>query len=344
MSSAPASTDTASTDTATPVAPAVASGIAVRYVDVAAPWLATVGADPTGTTRSAAIVARVALRYDETKADLVHDEEYETVIHPLGEQLDVTTLVPVDYDDRDLQVEAPPGVTFQLPAAPVATKAYWAAAERDIRDQLVRSLTLDIPANTAMKMYGRPGETDEAFVERCREAAIEQAGAEVAKLRNKYDAKVARALDQRAVADGQADTLRAQADAKRNSEALSGAGSMLGGLLGGRKSAGKMLGGLFSDAGSAAKRRGTTSAADQRVRTAEQKVRRLDDDIAALEAELESEVAAITKRWAANANSVTTMRIGLEKTDVKVTQICLAWLPCRPATPGSDPSVAGSTG
>ena len=31
-----------------------------------------------------AIVARVALRYDETKADLVHDEEYEAVLFPLG--------------------------------------------------------------------------------------------------------------------------------------------------------------------------------------------------------------------------------------------------------------------
>ena len=146
-------------------------------------------------------------------------------------------------------------------------------------------------------------------------------------MRDKYEAKVARALDQRAAADGRVDVLREQAEGKRNSEALSTAGSMLGGLLGGRKSAGSMLGGLLGKAGTAAGRRGSTSAADQRVKEAEGKVSRLDRDIAALESELESEVATLTAEWSTKANTMMTMRVGLEKTDVKVTQICLAWIP-----------------
>ena len=313
--------------TGTPVMPAVATGIAVRYVDVAAPWLPSVGGNSAGTTRSAAIVARVALRYDETKADLLHDDEYEAVLFPLGEQLDVTALMPVDYDDRDLQLDPPAGVTFELPAAPVDTKTYWTAAERDIRDHLVRTLALDLPTNTGLKMYGRAGETPDQFVVRCREVAIERAGTEVATLRDKYETKVARALEQREAADGRASVLREEAEGKRNSEALSDAGSMLGGLLGGRKSAGGLLGGLFGGASSAARKRSSTSAADQRVATAQKKVASLDSQIADLEAELEAEVAAITSKWATAANTVTTLRVGLEKTDVKVTQICLAWIP-----------------
>jgi hypothetical protein len=317
---------------ASPVMPVVASGIAVRYVDVAAPWLAAVGGDPGGTTRSPAIVARVALRYDETKADLVHDDEFEAVIHPLTEQFDVSALVEVDYDDRDLQTDAPTVTAYQLPLPPVDTKAFWTAAERDLRDHLVRTLAIDLPANLEMKLYGRPGESADQFVIRCREVAIERAGGEVAALRDKYEVKLARALDQRATADGRVDVLRAEAEGKRNSEALSTAGSMLGGLLGGRKSAGGFLGGLLGDAGTAARRRGTTSAADQRVATARNKVTRLDSQIAELEQELESEVAAITTRWAAIANGITNLRVGLEKTDVKVTQICLAWIPVAAAT------------
>ena len=138
--------------------PAVGDGIAVRYVDVAAPWLAAVGGNSTGTTRSPAIVARVALRYDETKADLVHDDEYEAVLFPLAEQLDVTTLVPVDYDDRDLQIDPPADVTYELPAAPVDTKTFWTAAERDIRDHLVRTLDArapDQPGPEALRPAGR---------------------------------------------------------------------------------------------------------------------------------------------------------------------------------------------
>ena len=307
--------------------PAVASGIAVRYVDVAAPWLSTVGGDPTCTTRSAAVVARVALRYDDTKADLIHDDEYEAVLHPLTDQLDVTALVQVDYDDRDLRVDPPTTIAFELPAAPVGTKTYWTTVERDIRDHLVRTLAIEIPANPALKLYGRPGETSDAFLQRCREVGIDQGGREIAVLRDKYQAKVAKALDQRAAADGRADTLREQAEAKRNSEAMSTAGSMLGGLFGGRKSAGSLLGGLLGDAGTASRRRGATSTAGQRVKEAEGKVSRLDQQIADLEAELDAEVAALTDEWATKANTITTMRIGLEKTDVKVTQICLAWIP-----------------
>ena len=80
--------------------------------------------------------------------------------------------------------------------------------------------------------------------------------------------------------------------------------------------------------GTAAGRRGTTSAADQRVTAArEQGVAVSTTEIAELEAELEAEVAAHHRRWATMANTITTMRVGLEKTDVKVTQICLAWIP-----------------
>ena len=53
------------------VMPEVADGTAVRYVDVSAPWLGEVGGDERGERLEAAIVARIRLRYDETKADLV---------------------------------------------------------------------------------------------------------------------------------------------------------------------------------------------------------------------------------------------------------------------------------
>jgi hypothetical protein len=312
--------------------PPVASGIAVRFVDVAAPWLAAVGGDPAGATRSPAIVARVALRYDETKADLIHDDEFEAVLHPLTGQLDVTAIIPVDYDDRDLLVDTPAAVVFELPAAPVDTKSFWTAAERDLRDHLVRTLAIDLPANAGLKLYGRPGESADQFVGRCRDAAFDRANADVAALRTKYETKLARALEQREAADGRAVVLREEAEGKRNAEMLSTTGSVLGGFLGGRKTAGGLLGGLFGDASTAARKRGSTSAADQRVAAAQKKVSRIDDQIADLESELQAEVATITNRWASVANTVTTLRVGLEKTDVKVTQICLAWIPVSRST------------
>ena len=103
---------------ATPVMPEVGGGVAVRWVDPAAPWLAEIGGDATSATHAPAIVARVSLRYDDTKADLVHDQEYEAVLFPLGSHVDVTTAVAVDYDDRDLRDAAPPSCAYRLTDAP----------------------------------------------------------------------------------------------------------------------------------------------------------------------------------------------------------------------------------
>ena len=311
----------------TAVMPEVADGVAVRWVDVAAPWLGDVGGDSAGAVREAAIVARVAIRYDETKADLVHDEEFEAVLFPLGDHVDVTKVVQVDYDDRDLRTDAPADASYRLPDAKIATKTLFTQVERDLRDHLTRSLTLEIPANTDLKLYGRPGETAEDFATRCADFADERADEEIAKLRDKYEAKATKLRDQIEAAEDRVDVLEADADSKRNSELLSTAGSFLGGLLGGRKSKGKMLGDALGDAGTAARRRGTTSAAGSRVDAAENKVDRLVDQLAELEADAATDIADIAEKWDTLAEKLTTLEVGLERTDVKVTQLALAWIP-----------------
>jgi hypothetical protein len=307
--------------------PEVADGVPVRWVDVAAPWLGDIGGDSAGTIREAAIVARVAIRYDETKADLVHDEEYEAVLFPLGDHVDVTKVAQVDYDDRDLRTDAPADATYRMTEAPIATKTFFTQIERDLRDHLTRSLTLEIPANTDLKLYGRPGETAEEFAARCATFADERADEEIAALRDKYEDKATRLRDQIDAAEDRVDVLEKEAEAKRNSELLSTAGSFLGGLLGGRKSKGKMLGDVLGDAGTAARRRGSTSASGSRVDAAENKAARLSDQLAELEADAAVDIGEIAEKWDALAANVTTLSVGLERTDVKVTQLVVAWIP-----------------
>jgi hypothetical protein len=309
------------------VAPEVAAGIAVRYVDIAAAWLGDVGGDSRGTVLEAAVAARVAIRYDETKADLVHDEEFEAVLFPLGDVVDVSALAQVDYDDRDLRTDAPAGVTYRLTPARIGTKTFFNDLERDLRDHLTRSLSLEIPCNAELKLYGRPGETDEEFGARCVQAADDRADAEIAALRSKYESKATKLRDQIDAAEDRAAVLAEEAKGKKTSEFFSTAGSMLGGLLGGRKSKTKMVGDLLGDAGTAAGRRGRTSASDRRVDAAENKVERLVEQYEELEAELEEDIAGITRRWDDAAGAITTMNVGLERTDVNVTQLVLAWVP-----------------
>ena len=309
------------------VMPDVADGIAVRYVDVAAPWLGDVGGDSRGTVLEAAIVARVAIRYDETKADLVHDEEYEAVLFPLGDQVDVSTALQVDYDDRDLRIDVPTGATYRLTDAKIATKTYFTQVEGELRDHLTRSLTLEIPTNADLKLYGRPGESADEFAARCTAFADDGADEAIAKLRETYETKALRLRDQIEAAEDRADVLEEESKSKRNSEFFSTAGSVLGGIFGGRKSKGAMVGDILGDAGTAARRRGSTSASGRRVDAAENKVARLVEQLDELEAAAEADVTEIAEKWDALAANVTTLEVGLERTDVKVTQLALAWIP-----------------
>ncbi len=309
------------------VMPEVADGTAVRFVDVAAPWLTEIDGDERGDRRQLAAVARVSLRYDETKADLTHDTEFEAVLFPLTATVDAAQVVAVDYDDRDLRTDDPGDTVFVLTDAKIDTKTFWNQLERDIRDHLTRQLTFELPANEGLKLYGRPGESADDFAARCRTAADDRADEQIAGLRDKYEAKATKLRDQLEAAEDRVEVLEAEADSKRNSELLSGAGSLLGDLLGGRKSKGGMLGGLLRSGGTASRRRGSTQAAQRRVDAAENKAARLAAQLDELEAELTDEVAEIEDEWATKATELTTLTVGLEKTDVRVTQLVAAWVP-----------------
>lgn len=307
----------------TAVMPAVADGVPVAVADPAAPWLTTVGADPHGARMAAGAVARVALRYDDAKADLVHDAEYEAVLFPLPAAPDPSAAHAVDYDDRDLR-EVPPGAgRWVLPDAPVGERAFWTRLERDLAAHLARSQTLEVQANRALKLTSRPGETTEQFTARCAQAAQDAADAETATLRDRYAARVRRLQEQIAQADDRRDVLQAQQRGRQSDELLSVAGSLLGGLLGGRGGTRRIARQVLGQAG----RRSGGAGDARRLEAAGDKVGRLEAQLSDLEAELAREVAAIDDAWTAKAGQITTVPIALERSDVQVIRLGLVWLP-----------------
>ena len=309
----------------TSVMPQVADGVAVRWVDIASPWLSTVGGDSRGTRLEPAIVARVRMRYDDEKADLVTDAEYEAVLFPLAATIDASRAIAVDYDDRDLRTSASDTAVYRLSDAPIDAKSTFTRVERDLIDHLVRSQTLEIPVNRDLKLFGRPGEAVEAFQLRCTQAADNEADKATAVLRDKYEAKVKKAQDALATAHDRLNVVKSDHRGRRGEEIIGAAGSILGGLLGGksRRGAGGMLGklgGLFG-------KHQRASTAGERVDAVENKVQSLEQDLHDLEAEAATEIQELSDAWDAKSAGVTTVAVTLERTDVSVAQIVLAWIP-----------------
>ena len=94
-------------DDETLVAPEVAGGVEVYYLDAAAPWSAEVGAVPGGTRLAPALVTRVQLLFDDTKADLRESVEWEACVPISARDVEWAEAITVDYDTRDLRRDAP---------------------------------------------------------------------------------------------------------------------------------------------------------------------------------------------------------------------------------------------
>jgi hypothetical protein len=302
-------------DDETPLLPDVAAGVPVRWLDSAAAWAAQVGAVAGGTRFTAAAVARVQLRYDEEKADLVHDEVWEAVLHPLTADPDPAAAVAVDYDERDLLAGAPPVATYVLPGAPIKNKTFWSGLQRDLVDHLVRNRTMDVFVNKPLKLYARVGEDQAAFAARCQEAGQDLADAESAKLRDKYRTKLQALESKMASAHEKATVAAAKIEAQQIDDTSSFLGDVLGSFLGGRKRS------------RAVARPKSTAAESARLQSANRQLAGFQEDAAELAQELRTELEEIVARWEAKAADIQVAPVRLEKADVAVDEVALVWIP-----------------
>ena len=301
--------------------PAVAEGIAVRWLDPAAPWAQELAAVAGSRRHRAAAAVRVAMRFDEGK--LVHDEFFEAVYPLVAEQVDPAWAVLVDYDDRDLLAEPPPGATYVPSPAPIGSKAFFTRLERSVEDHLYRTRTLAGLRNPALKLMSRPGEDEATFRARCEAAADEGADQEADALRAKYEARADRAEVQLARAADRVAEVEEAAKARRNEELLGGAGALLGAVLGGRGRTRSIVRSM----GGAAGRRGRSRTAGRRRETVQNRAEDAAAALADLEADLQDELAAIAAEWDQKAGQVEPLPIGLEKADVSLQQVTLVWVP-----------------
>jgi hypothetical protein len=299
------------------VAPKVAAGVTVRYVDPAAPWLSEVGIAPTGSRLEPGLAVRLRLLFDER--DLRHEEEWEAVIFPLRERVDAEEAVAVDYDARDFRERPPEGAVYALGGPPIDRPDFFKSAQKAIEEHLFRARTLELYRNVELKAYSRPDESEEAFVQRCEGLAEDLADAEAEKLRARYETKLKAAQRQLAQSERRLRELDVEAGQRRQQEMVAGAGEVLSMFLGGRRRV-RSLSGISS-------RRSQTVRAQERLRSVTEKAEEQQGAIAELEQELADEIAAIWDRWKGVAADIEPFEVPLERTDITLDEMTLFWAP-----------------
>lgn len=264
----------------------------------------------------AAEVAFVDRRKDISEVkefhNLVYANDLGTVVR--WENADAVDITPVELEDEPGRDDAIYGETPRELSSARKIKAL----QKDYANYLYHEMRLPLLFHPKLKMYSKPDETERDFKVRLAQAAREKRDAAVDKLRKNYQTKLdrlAKRLDREKVelAEDQADYA-----ARKQEEMVSGAETLLGvfGIFGRRKSVSTAM----------TKRRMTTKAKLD-VEESEEEIKRLQQEIADLQAELKKEAEDIAEQWDAMLDDIDTYKVKPRRTDVDVMMTSVAWLP-----------------
>jgi len=306
------------------VAPLNAIGVSTTYLDNAATWAGHVGADHSSARLVPMVAATVNLLYDDAASGIQHNETYEAVLTDPGAVLTSENVIPVDHDPRDFAPDQPASSAYVPPMVALDKASTWKKFESDLIGYLVARQSIRIWKNPGFKIYSRVGELESDFRSRVISAAEQATADAIAALKQKFDARIDRVKDQVATAQRKAADLEADVSARRQQEVVSGAGDLLGALLGGRRSA---------TVTKAANRRSQTKRTEARRDSAAEAVADKLGDLDAVEQDLAEEIEAIRIEMDDKAATIEELSIPLEKVDVKVTELKLVWVPIPPRKP-----------
>lgn len=310
------------------VIPRIADNVDVRYLDPAVDYAEQLEATAGSKRYQAGLAVRVEMLFDDTKAKLRHEVEWEAIFTPLERSFDSSTAIIVDYDDRDLLKKEPDDTVYILPEAPIKNKTYFSSAQKEIKNHLYRDEEMELYFNPKLKVYSRVGESMDEFRDRCQDVADAGADKDAEKLRkvlekkmDRVNASIKKAEDK--LRELQFDAITRKKD-QRTSQVLDIAGGVLGSLLGGRRSTRSMITGGIRRSQS----KGNLAAkAAERLKTAENRYADLIDDKDELEEEITEDLMEIQEEWTEKVDAIDTMTIGLEKTDIHIDDVALVWIP-----------------
>jgi hypothetical protein len=228
---------------------------------------------------------------------------------------------PADVCDRTSKVPMEGGSFAELPGFAM-NAANYREVEKEFLEWLYRNERADVYWCPKLKKWSAWGESEGAFRTRLTHEAHEARDLEMDKLRVSTAKKIQTWQDRLRTAEAQLDRQKTEANAAKMQAGVSILGGILGGLFG--RKAGM---GTVTRATSAVGRASSAYKQQQDVSAADAKVKTVMEQIAALEAESEVAMAQIAADYETSALVIETQVIKPSRTDVKVNEVSLTWVP-----------------
>ncbi len=262
-----------------------------------------------------AVLARFQLRFDEERLGFVIDETVSRLWFPLGTDRPGEPAA-IRLDERDLVPTAEPRARFAPLPAWLDEAAEWKRFATSATDDIYRGETRGMFVAPDLKLYGKPGETQDDFRERCQRAIEESLDAAAEKLREAYEKKVDRLQTRMASKEAKLVEQQGVLQSRRVAEAVN-VGETLLSFFGGRR----------RSLGSAVTKRRMASTAAQRVTTLEQELEELAGQVQDIQAELQEKLEDLRADEEAKLDTIEQREVRLEKSDVRLEELALLWVP-----------------
>ena len=283
------------------------------------------GTAPTGAALAyqPRLLGAATVQYTDSKAGVDRSEEIvvATLISEAAVAVSWEAAAPVDVAVADL--EATPGAAADwapLPAAAAKPGSYegWS---RDFAAWLYGQRRLELLRDPASGALSRPGESERDFRVRIRESARTERDERVDALRKKYAPRRA-ALEERLRRAQQGEAREREQVSQQGVQAAISLGATILGAVLGRKT---ISVGNIGRATTAARGAGRVLKEREDVTRAQETVAAVQQALAALDAELQADMAALEAR--SEPDRLDSVAIRPKKSDVRVRLCALAWLP-----------------
>jgi hypothetical protein len=237
--------------------------------------------------------------------------------------------IPIDWDQADAAAPPPDALKEPtsmpasahceaLPAAALDPKRYveWS---RDFADWIVRAQPLKLFSIPSLKLMSEPGETERDFRIRAQQAGREARDGSVERLRERFAPKFARLTEKIARSRESMEKEEHQVQQQKLQTAVSFGATMLGAFMGRKTVSLSTLG----RATTAARGVGRSMKEAQDVALARQRLQEAEAELAAVEADLRDEIAALEHR--PDAAAVDVIEIKPPRSGVDVRLVARAW-------------------
>ena len=305
-----------------PPAPQAPSSFQRPLLDPAIPQFFAPG---TASRWAPALLGAARVAYSDTK--LRFDEVRDIlVVAPF-----IAAPVPVDWEHaepaafaiNELTREPQQAAAFEPLPAVASTPKKYAQWSKDFAQWVARSQAVELSRSPLTKLVSAMDESERDFRIRLDTSLREQRDAELARVRERYAARLATAEDRLRRAEMAVQREQEQASESKMQAGVSAAATIFGALLGRKAVSTSTLG----RATTAARGYGRVTRAAQDVARAEAEVTALREKRDQIAGALEQELQTIASQWEARKTPLERVLVKPKRGGVSVQLVALVWIP-----------------